>query len=97
MINPRDIAGRLRQLANDLDDLAEEQESDLGRRALEVMDRSCQQKRSYTTAEAAGQAAADRVAAGEQHDLRVYQCFFCKGFHLTKRKLEEFQQSKDRR
>ena len=89
----RDIAGKLRQIANDIDDQAEEDESDLGKRALEVMERSCQQKRAYSTPEAAGQAAADR----EQEGLRVYLCTFCKQFHLTKRKLEEFQQNQERK
>lgn len=88
----RDIAGKVRQIANDIDDLAEEHDGDAGAQALEAMRRSCQTKRAYSSAEAAGQAAADRKRDGAEEDLRVYQCPFCKEFHLTKSKLEDFQQ-----
>jgi hypothetical protein len=86
----RDIAGKLRSIANEVDDLAEGEEESLAQDALQVMLRSCQEKRSYSTPEAAGQAAADRKSQGETNELRVYLCHFCKGYHLTKRSLEQF-------
>lgn len=89
----RDIAGKLRGIANDLDDIAEDDESDRAKQALEIMERSCQSKRAYSTPEAAGQAAGDRGVEG----LRVYKCAFCHEYHLTKRTLEEFQQNTERK
>lgn len=86
----REIAGKLRSAATELDELAEEHESQAGKDALQVMERSCQDKRRYSTPEAAGQAAQDRKDAGETAELRVYQCTFCHDFHLTKSGLGDF-------
>lgn len=85
----RDIAGKLHQIANDIYDVAEGEEDSRAQEALRIMERSCQSKRSYDTAEAAGQAAKDREVEG----LRIYKCTFCEGYHLTKLKMETFQQN----
>jgi len=89
MPNPRllrDIAGKLRLQATELELQAEEMEENVGKDALEAMERSCQGKRRYATAEGAGQAAADRGVP----NLRVYQCAFCHDFHLSKTLLKDF-------
>lgn len=88
----REIAGKIRSIANDLDDIAEGEENTRAQEALRIMERSCQSKRSYDSPEAAGQAAKDREVEG----LRVYKCYFCGGYHLTKLKTEVFQQNAER-
>lgn len=51
--------------------------------------RSCQGKKKYRSAEAAGQAAS---SIGERRDvnLRIYSCGFCDGFHFTKSDLAQY-------
>lgn len=56
---------------------------------LAAMDRGCSSKKAYGTAEAAGVAAANRIAAGAE-PLRTYLCRFCSQFHLTKTSLENY-------
>jgi hypothetical protein len=82
----RDIAGKLRLSATELEIQAEEIEESTGKDALAVMERSCQGKRAYATAEGAGQAAADRGVP----NLRVYKCTFCQEYHLSKSALGQF-------
>lgn len=86
----REIAGKLRSAATELDVVAEEMETQAGKDALAVMERSCQGKRRYSSPEAAGQAAQDRKDAGEGAELRVYACTFCGDFHLSSQKFATF-------
>lgn len=51
-----------------------------------LIERSCRSKKAYTTAQAAGNAAASRGVAG----LRIYECPLCHAFHLTSRAMEAF-------
>lgn len=86
----REIAGKLRSAATELDEVAEDMETVAGKEALQIMERSCQGKRRYDSPEGAGQAASDRKESGETAELRVYACTFCQGFHLTKSGLGDF-------
>lgn len=79
-----EIAARLRGLAHEV-----EAAFDHGEDAQVAMERSCQSKRRYKSAEGAGQAAVSAQARGES-GLRVYQCPFCQSFHLTKGDLAGF-------
>ncbi len=49
---------------------------------------SCFKKKSYNTARAAGKAADRAHQNGSTDNLRVYDCLYCGGFHLTKVPLE---------
>lgn len=52
------------------------------------MRRSCQSKKAYRTPGGAGDAAATaRKKSG--NTLRVYECTFCRKYHLTKTPLED--------
>lgn len=55
--------------------------------------RSCQGKRQYRTAEAAGQGAAHAKLQGSTDELRIYECSLCWSYHLTSRSLEDFAAS----
>ena len=78
----------LRAQADELDADAAKVES-VGDDALERMRKSCQGKKRYATVEAAGSAAAARQKF-EDHPLRIYECGFCRQFHLTKAPLDRF-------
>jgi hypothetical protein len=83
------VARVLRQAAEDFNAIAGEVERQVGANGIDAraaMERSCQGKRAYATAERAGAAAESRNVPG----LRVYECPFCRQFHLTSRTLDAF-------
>jgi len=81
-------AGRvIRQLRADLEELQKILDAEMGGRPDEALiQRSCRSKKAYSTATAAGAAAASRGVPG----LRIYECPLCKAFHLTSRAMEAF-------
>lgn len=80
-------AKALRQSSDDLRELAGLLEDSVnGRADSYALERSCKGKKAYPTAERAGQAAASRPGV----ELRIYECEFCKEFHLTSKTMEEF-------
>lgn len=78
-------ARALRQLANDLGEIAKEVESAAVGRNYDQADRMCVGKKAYSTKEAAGRAAEGRGVA-----LRIYDCPHCHQFHLTSLALADF-------
>jgi hypothetical protein len=77
----------IKQIRADLGELEQILDSEAHAKLPESLtERMCRSKKAYTSAEAAGNAAASRGVPG----LRIYECPLCKAFHLTSRAMDAF-------
>ena len=58
--------------------------SDIERRFAEIRERECSRKKRYPTEEDA-RATAGHQARASGKELRVYECSWCRGWHLSSR------------
>jgi len=57
---------------------------DIERRFKEIQRQECRRKRRYET-EADARATADHQARASGRELKVYECPWCRGWHLSSR------------
>ena len=58
--------------------------SDIEKRFADIRRRECERKRRYPTEEEA-RATADHQARASGRELKVYECSWCRGWHLSSR------------
>lgn len=83
----RAVGRAIKQMRSDLGELEKILDAEMTNPPPDgAVERMCRSKKAYTTADAAGNAAANRGVPG----LRIYQCPLCQAFHLTSRALDAF-------